>query len=64
MLSFQQRVIDEKTELDHRLAKLNLFFDHTTFDSLPNVEKLRMRKQAAIMDEYSNILKERIEAFQ
>lgn len=59
----QQRVIDERTELDDKLSKLVGFFSSPLFEKLPGAEKARMRTQAALMGTYSEILAERIAAF-
>lgn len=63
MLPYQQRVIDEKAELDERLAKLNKFLATGTFAELPQDEQDRMQRQAKYMRRYSEILGNRIEAF-
>ena len=59
----QQRVADEKTELDNKREKLTQFFGTEIFSKLPEDEALRLNKQVAIMADYSNILGERIAAF-
>jgi hypothetical protein len=59
----QQRVVDEKAELDSRLEKFNLFFGTATFAFLPDEEKERLFQQQAHMSAYSRILGERIAAF-
>ena len=59
----QQRVIDEKRDLDERLNKLKAFFGVGRFKELDCDERSRMRKQAHIMAKYSKILGERIVAF-
>ena len=63
MLPYQQRVIDEKAELDERLVKINKFFATDTFSSLPQDEQDRMQRQATYMKRYSEILGQRVEAF-
>jgi hypothetical protein len=64
MQPHQQRVIDEKTELDEKLSKLHDFIqDNPMFKTLPEDEQKRLGRQDFIMAEYSNILRERIEAF-
>ena len=60
MLSYQQRVIDEKAELDERLVNLLNF---PNFEDLPQDEQDRMWRQAKAMKRYSEILGQRIEAF-
>jgi|GEM_PF-1049726 len=59
----QQRVVDEKAELDERLAKLRTFFDTAIFGGLDAAEQSRLRQQAHAMACYSAILGERIAAF-
>lgn len=63
MIAYQQRVIDEKMELDSKLEKLNAFFATEIFNRLLDEEKDRMRRQAMAMLAYSGILDERIKAF-
>ena len=59
----QQRVVDEKTELDERLTKLIAFFDSPIFAGLQTDEQDRMKRQADHMTNYSVVLGERIAAF-
>ena len=59
----QQRVVDEKAELDGRLVKLLSFFQSSTFATLDAAEQVRLRCQARFMDGYSAVLNERINAF-
>lgn len=63
MAPHQQRVLDERTELDDKLAKLTAFFDTSIFNGLEPVEQKRLRRQHAAMKDYSEILGERIAAF-
>lgn len=60
----QQRVVDEKRELDERLEKLNAFFRTPAFHGLEGAEQGRLGRQAGIMMQYSAVLAERIAAFQ
>jgi hypothetical protein len=60
----QQRVLDEKAELDVRLSKLNAFFGTPIFTGLDKDERERLAAQARVMGEYSRILGDRIEAFE
>ena len=60
---FQQRVVDEKKELDERIVKLGAFLYSATFMSLPLAEVDRLAEQFSIMEEYSEILRKRIAAF-
>jgi hypothetical protein len=59
----QQRVLDEKTELDDRSTKLQAFFSNPIFVGLPADEQDRLQKQAIAMQAYSQVLGERIAAF-
>lgn len=59
----QQRVVDEKRELDGRIEKLNAFFRTSAFHGLDDAEQRRLSRQAGIMMQYSNVLAERIAAF-
>lgn len=59
----QQRVVDEKRELDVKLEKLVAFFDTETYQELDSEERYRLRRQANAMYSYSKILGERIAAF-
>lgn len=61
---FQQRVIDEKAELDSKLEKLGNFIGTSPhWANVPEAEQERMRRQHEAMVAYSNILGERIAAF-
>ncbi len=59
----EQRVVDEKTELDERRAKLNAFFDSSIFKGLNKDEQGRLEHQGFHMTCYSDILAARIAAF-
>jgi hypothetical protein len=59
----QQRVVDEKAELDERLAKLVDFTRTSIFAGLDAEERNRLDQQAATMAMYSDILGDRIAAF-
>ena len=60
----QQRVLDEKQDLDIRITKLDEFIQRNPlFGQLPETERARMKRQADVMFELSTILGERIEAF-
>lgn len=63
LLPHQQRVIDEKAELDCKLEKLIPFLSSDTCHGLPFDERSRLKRQADVMKEYSSILGERISAF-
>lgn len=59
----QQRVVDEKAELDSKLEKLNTFLGGTFYEGLPEAERLRLARQGCVMKDYSDILSDRIAAF-
>lgn len=59
----QQRVVDEKTELDMKREKLTAFYSTPIFQGLPESEQSRFLRQGVAMRTYSEILGERIEAF-
>ena len=63
MQPYQDRVLNEKAELDQRLGKLQAFLSTATFNSLDADEQARLRRQAGIMQEYSVVLGERLAAF-
>lgn len=60
---FKARVRAEAAELDERVKKLAAFFPTDTFSSLPADERDRLTAQLAAMQDYSNVLSERISAF-
>jgi hypothetical protein len=59
----QQRVVDEKAELDKKFQALVDFFSTSTFASLEEAERLRLSRQSVSMNNYSGVLGERIAAF-
>lgn len=66
MKPHQQRVIDEKTELDAKRIKLEGFINEgvgAIFVTLPVEEQDRLNRQLTSMNDYSLILGERIAAF-
>jgi hypothetical protein len=64
MQPHEQRVVEEKRELDERLNKLLMFIGaNPLFKELTERERARLEHQAGIMNEYSRVLKERIAEF-
>lgn len=63
MQPHQQRVVDEKAELDAKREKLGAFKNTDLFAGLPWQEQERLNTQAHIMTMYSAVLGERIAAF-
>lgn len=60
----QQRVLDEKLELNERLSKLDAFIlDNPLFMRLSGAEQERLARQSKAMAVYTGILDERIAAF-
>jgi hypothetical protein len=64
MQAHQQRVVDEKAALDEKIAKLAAFLPGAIYQALDPAEKIRLRAQLQVMREYSDILTERIKAFE
>lgn len=60
---YQQRVVDEKRELDERIDKLAAFFKTEAFGNLPTYDRTLMRQQHRAMDRLSVILRLRIQRF-
>ncbi|CAN5818165.1 hypothetical protein BH20PSE1_BH20PSE1_01580 [soil metagenome] len=63
MHRYQILVMDEKTKLDEKLAKLIAFINGPDFVQVPQAERRRIINQSGIMREYSEILGARIESF-
>jgi len=64
MLPYQQRVVDEKAELDTKAKALSNFIGlNPAFESIDPEEQERMKEQCEIMWEYSEVLGKRIAAF-
>ncbi len=63
MQAFQERVVEEKRELDDKIQKLTDFIGGTIFTSLDEAERSRLSIQLQHMNGYSEILRQRIAAF-
>ena len=64
LLPHQQRVVDEKAELDTKITNLQKFIEtNELFKDLHNAEKQDLIQQASIMLNYSAILQRRINRF-
>lgn len=60
----QQRVVDEKTELDKKATALSEFIERSSiFETLTPMEKGLLKDQEYVMWYYSRILTTRISAF-
>ena len=60
----QERVITEQKELAEKLEKLTAFTFTPTFKQLAVAEQERLNRQHSIMEQYVNVLGERITAFE
>ncbi|WP_337918720.1 crAss001_48 related protein [Vibrio cholerae] len=60
----QQRVVEEKKELDSKIEKLNTFIDGQVFKKLDNEDKKLLIKQLHEMKAYSRTLGCRIRRFE
>lgn len=63
LIPHQLRVVEEKQELDTKRVKLDAFIHGETFPTLDPSEQARLRRQSIIMELYSQVLGERIDAF-
>jgi hypothetical protein len=61
-MTIQQKLCDEKAELDAKLGRLLAFGDTATFDALDSDEQNRLVRQSVIMCELSRVLCDRINA--
>jgi ATP/maltotriose-dependent transcriptional regulator MalT len=59
----QQRVVDEKADLDSKRDRLTEFLKGKIFQTLPSDEQERLTRQLGIMEQYSGVLAERIVHF-
>ncbi len=63
MQPHQQRVVDEKAELDDKITKLKAFTEGGVFQSLDKLDKDLLESQLVVMVPYSAILSQRIGRF-
>lgn len=61
--AFQQRVVDEKKDLDEKISKLKAFFDTKVFNDLPLEDQSLLYRQYNVMRPYQQVLAERIAKF-
>lgn len=60
----QQRVVDEKTELDDKINKLSSFIsENPIYGKLPEIDQELLSKQYSVMQEYSDLLAHRVARF-
>lgn len=63
MKPYQDRVVEEKRELDAKRDNLRAFLATDACACLPTREQMRLKQQFWVMTQYSEILGQRIEAF-
>ncbi len=63
MESYQERVIEEKKELDEKINRLSNFINSDKYNQIDVSGRIRFDRQLAAMQTYSNILNERINTF-
>lgn len=63
MEAYQERVVNEKRELDEKMEKLDNFIKAPGFDGLPTMDSGLLKLQLGTMKIYSDILDVRIERF-
>jgi hypothetical protein len=63
MQPHQERVVEEKKDLDVKIQKLTAFIGGSLFASLDAAERSRLSIQLQHMNGYSEILSQRISAF-
>ena len=59
-MGWQERLIEERDQLQSRLRKLQAFIKSENFQSVDDYEQLRLSRQKVFMEEYLKILHERI----
>ena len=60
-MDFKQRLLEEMTELEGRLDKLDSFLMSDKVNSIDDVQKALLQVQSAAMNTYLQCLKERFE---
>lgn len=63
MQPHEQRVVDEKAELDEKISKLETFLSSDFYETLKRTSKELLVLQYAYMKNYSDILEQRIKLF-
>lgn len=62
--AYQQRVLEEKAELDTKCVSLREFLDGDCSAGIDSAERSRLARQLTAMLYYADVLNERIEAFE
>jgi hypothetical protein len=63
MEAYQERVVEEKKDLDGKIERLDTFIRSDKFGELLIDERQRMRWQKTLMELYSDVLEARIDDF-
>ena len=63
MLQYQLRAVEEKAQLDGRLAGLTTFLESPQIDNVAPVEQVRLLEQQRVMRLYAEILGKRIQGW-
>ncbi|HDU8496885.1 TPA: hypothetical protein RG419_003582 [Morganella morganii] len=63
MQPHQQRVVDEKAELDDKISKLTVFTGGDIFKSIHQEDQDLLIDQLSLMAKYSQVLQKRISRF-
>lgn len=63
MEPYQQRIVEEKTELDAKMDKLTAFIDTPSFTGLPVMQQELLVEQLHHMGNYTAVLEKRIRLF-
>lgn len=63
MQPHQQRVVDEKAELDDKISKLTVFTGGDIFKSIHQEDQDLLIDQLSLMAKYSQVLEKRISRF-
>jgi hypothetical protein len=63
MEAYQERVITERDQLSDKINKLRTFLLGAQFAGLPLADRHLLKRQFLVMEEYRDILNERIHAF-
>ncbi len=64
MQDWQQRVVDEKADLDRKIERLLQFFQGAAYQGLEQYDQSLLRNQHMHMSNYSQTLAARISRFQ
>lgn len=59
-IEIRKRVVEEYSELNHRLGKLKSFIGTVPFIALPVEQRALLEEQAKVMEQYRQILNRRL----